>query len=122
MKLFCIKVFLITRIFYIIFIQLIFETHLVRKRDLSTEIIVTINQENMSKIEKLLLKILKSFISYDGLQFEFISKNGYISDHIFCFYPLFPYFSKVLFLFSNYLILKMRIHLLFYLELFLIIY
>ena len=94
MKFFCIKAFLITRIFYIIFIQLIFETHLVRKRDLSTEIIVTINQENMTKIEKLLLKILKSFISYDGLQFEFISKNGYISDHIFCFYPLFPYFSK----------------------------
>ncbi len=95
MKLFCIKAFIITRIFYIIFTQLIFETNLVRKRDFSSEIIATTNIENISKIEKLTLKILKGFISYDGLQFEFISKNGYISDHVFCFYPLFPYLSKI---------------------------
>ena len=94
MKNFCIKSFLITRIFYLIFIQLIFQTEFISKRDFSADMISDSEIENISYIEKILLNWLKCFLSYDGSHFEFISKNGYIGDHIFCFFPFFPYCAR----------------------------
>jgi hypothetical protein len=85
MKNFCIKAFLITRIFYLIFIQLIFQTEFVSKRDFSADMISDSKIDNISFIEKTILNWLKCFLSYDGSHFEYISKYGYIGDHVFCF-------------------------------------
>ena len=94
MKNFCIKSFLITRIFYLIFAQLIFQTGFISKRDFSADMISDSKIDNISYIEKTLLNWLKVFLSYDGSHFEYIAKNGYIGDHIFCFFPFFPYCAR----------------------------
>ena len=89
MKKFCIISFIITRIFYFIFIQLIFNTKFIRKRDYSQDILANSDIKNISFAEKILLNWLKYFLSYDGQHFEYISENGYLLDHLFCFYPFF---------------------------------
>ena len=95
MKKFCIISFIITRIFYFIFIQLIFNTKFIRKRDYSQDILANSDIKNISFAEKILLNWLKYFLSYDGQHFEYISENGYLLDHLFCFYPFFPYCARI---------------------------
>ena len=95
MKKFCIISFIITRIFYFIFIQLIFNTKFIRKRDYSQDILANSDIKNISFTEKILLNWLKYFLSYDGQHFEYISENGYLLDHLFCFYPFFPYCARI---------------------------
>ena len=51
MKNFCIKSFLITRIFYLIFAQLIFQTGFISKRDFSADMISDSKIDNISYIE-----------------------------------------------------------------------
>ena len=86
---FCLKSFFITRIIYISFILIIYNFSIVEKYDLSTDIISE-RDENMRLLEKILLKFLSYFSSYDAIHFLTISKYSYINDSIYAFFPLFP--------------------------------
>ena len=86
---FCLKSFFITRIIYISFILIIYNFSIVEKYDLSTDIISE-RDENMRLLEKILLKFLSYFSSYDAIHFLIISKYSYINDSIYAFFPLFP--------------------------------
>ena len=63
-----------------------FQTGFVIKRDFSQDMLANSEIKNISFIEKRLLNWLKCFLSYDGQHFEFITKNGYLLDHLFCFF------------------------------------
>ena len=85
---FCLKSFFITRIIYISFILIIYNFSLVEKYDLSTEIITERN-ENMGLLEKILLKFLSYFSSYDAIHFLTIARYSYINDSIYAFFLFF---------------------------------
>ncbi len=86
---FCLSSFLITRIFYITFIMIIYNFSIVEKYDLSPDIITEKNEE-MNFLEKKLLNFLSFFSSYDATHFLIIAKYSYINDNIYAFFPLFP--------------------------------
>lgn len=94
---FCLKLFLYTRLFYISLVIIIYSTNLVKKYDLSTDLL-TISENNLSStpnfLEKALSKFLSYFSSYDAIHFIIISKKNYINDNIFAFFPLFPWLLR----------------------------
>ena len=92
----CIKMFFYTRIFFISIIILAYSTNLVSKYDLSSDIlsITNKNETDMNFFEKIALKFLSYFSSYDAIHFILIAKNDYFNDNIFAFFPLFPWLIR----------------------------
>ena len=76
----CLTLFLITRIIFIIYMNLIYRTGFVIKRDYSQELITDTDIDNINFIEKYLLKFLTYFTSYDAIHFNYISTKGYTND------------------------------------------
>ena len=111
---FCLSSFLITRIFYITFIMIIYNFSIVEKYDLSPDIITEKNEE-MNFLEKKLLHFLSFFSSYDATHFLIIAKYSYINDNIYAFFPLFPTlingFKSFISPFFNFTINEMTVYL-----------
>ncbi len=91
----CLTLFLITRLIFIIYMNLIYRTGFVLKRDYSQELITETDFDKINFFEKFLLKFLTYFTSYDAIHFNYISCKGYTNDRIFAFFPFFPYLSRV---------------------------
>ena len=93
----CLKFFLYTRIFYISLVIIIYSLNIVKKYDLSTDLL-TISEfypDHVPNIfEKSLAKFLSYFSSYDAIHFIIIAKTNYINDNIFAFFPLFPWLIR----------------------------
>ena len=88
----CLKYFLYTRLFYISLILFTY-SFLLSKYDLSTDLLSlneTLNSSTQNFLEKILIKFLSYFSSYDAIHFIIIAKKQYINDNIFAFFPLFP--------------------------------
>lgn len=90
---FCTASFIITRIFYIAVILIVFNTGITVKYDLSPEIIL-IDDNNIPLFEKKIQRLLVHFSSYDAIMFYHIAKNYYTNDSNFAFFPLFPTLLK----------------------------
>ena len=93
----CIKMFFFTRLFFISIIIFAFSSNLVSKYDLSSDILLINNTHNSNSInifEKITLKFLSYFSSYDAVHFILISKHDYFNDSIFAFFPLFPWLIR----------------------------
>ena len=91
----CLTLFFITRIIFIIYMNLIYRTGFVLKRDYSQELITETDIDKINFFEKVLLKFLTYFTSYDAIHFNYISYKGYTNDRIFAFFPFFPYLSRI---------------------------
>ena len=93
----CLKLFLYTRLFYISLVTIIYASNLVKKYDLSTDLL-TISENNLVSnpnfLEKILSKFLSYFSSYDAIHFIIIAKKNYVNDNIFAFFPLFPWLVR----------------------------
>ena len=93
----CLKSFLYTRLFYISLVIIIYSTSLVKKYDLSTDLL-TISEKNLNLnqnfFEKMFSGFLSYFSSYDAIHFIIIAKKSYINDNIFAFFPLFPWLIR----------------------------
>ena len=87
--------FLISRTMLFIFNYIIYGTELVKKYDLSQNIFANTYIENQSYIEKSILNLLCFYSAYDGTYFGIISSLGYVNEHMFAFYPLYPYLSRI---------------------------
>ena len=99
----CLKLFLYTRLFYISLIVIIYSFKIVKKYDLSSDLLA-LGQSNQNFLEKILSKFLSYFSSYDAIHFISIAKNNYINDNIFAFFPLFPWLVRGLALFLSIII------------------
>ena len=92
----CLKMFLYTRLFFILLIILTYSTNLVSKYDLSTELLLIseTNNKNINFFEKIIYKFFSYFSSYDAIHFILIAKKDYFNDNIFAFFPLFPWLIR----------------------------
>ena len=90
----CIKMFFYTRIFFISIILIAYSTNLVSKYDLSSDILLITKENDINIFEKITLKFLSYFSSYDAIHFILISKYDYFNDNIFAFFPLFPWLIR----------------------------
>ena len=84
--------FFFTRLFFISIIIFAFSSNLVSKYDLSSDILLINNTHNSNSInifEKITLKFLSYFSSYDAIHFILISKHDYFNDSIFAFFLYF---------------------------------
>ena len=92
----CLKIFLYTRLFFILLIILAYSTNLVSKYDLSSDLLLISlkNKDNINFIEKIIYKFLSYFSSYDAIHFILIAKQDYFNDNIFAFFPLFPWLMR----------------------------
>ena len=92
----CLKMFLYTRLFFILLIILTYSTNLVSKYDLSTDLLLIseTNNKNINLFEKIIYKFFSYFSSYDAVHFILIAKQDYFNDNIFAFFPLFPWLIR----------------------------
>ena len=95
-----IKLFLCTRLFYISLIVIVYSFKIVKKYDLSSDLL-GLGQGNQNFLEKIISKFLSFFSSYDAIHFIIIAKNNYINDNIFAFFPLFPWLVRGLAVFLS---------------------
>ena len=72
-----IKLFLCTRLFYISLIVIVYSFKIVKKYDLSSDLL-GLGQGNQNFLEKIISKFLSFFSSYDAIHFIIIAKNNYI--------------------------------------------
>ena len=93
----CLKLFLYTRLFYISLVIIIYSFNIVKKYDLSTDLL-TISEKNPNFnpnfFEKIISRFFSYFSSYDAIHFIIIAKKNYINDNIFAFFPLFPWLIR----------------------------
>ena len=89
----CLKLFLYTRLFYISLVVITYSFNIVKKYDLSTDLL-TLAETNQNSLEKIISKFLSYFSSYDAIHFIIIAKKNYINDNIFAFFPLFPWLVR----------------------------
>ena len=90
-----ILLYLISRTIFFIFNYITYGTELVKKYDMSQNVFANTYIENQNYIEKSILNLLCFYASYDGSYFGIISSLGYVNEHIFAFYPLYPYLSRI---------------------------
>ena len=84
---FCLRSFLLTRIFYISLVTITFSYFIVGN-DRSNELINYDKVDN--RVERIILKFLKNFYTYDSIQFIHLAQTGYTNDKNYAFFPLFP--------------------------------
>ena len=93
----CLKLFIYSRLFYILLILIIFSLNIVKKYDMSSDLL-TISENNpdinIGFFEKMLSKFLSYFSSYDAIHFIIISQKNYINDNLFAFFPLFSWLIR----------------------------
>ena len=92
----CLKMFLFTRIFFILLIILTYSTNLISKYDLSSDLLLISEKNNprMNHVERIIYKFFSYFCSYDAIHFILIAKLNYFNDNIFAFFPLFPWLIR----------------------------
>jgi hypothetical protein len=88
---FCINAFIITRTIYITITILAFTFF--ERYDKSNELIYN-GEEGI--IEKIILKFMSNFHTYDSVHFIHLAKNNQTNDRNFAFFPLFPFIISYL--------------------------
>ena len=93
----CLKLFLYTRLFYITLIVIVYSSNLVKKYDLSTDLL-TISEYYPNNtpgfLERIVSQFLSYFSSYDAIHFIIIAQKSYLNDNLFAFFPLFPWLIR----------------------------
>ena len=90
----CLLIFSSSRLIFMIYMNLIYRTGFISKRDYSQELMTETNYEGINFIEKILLKLLTYFSCYDAIHFNYIASKGYTNDRLFAFFPFFPYLTR----------------------------
>lgn len=92
---FCLKAFIISRSFYILF-TICVNWLFLNRYDESNDLLLPSTEglhsgSSLSITESFLNSILRNFISYDGGLFLQIAMRGYSNVKSFCFFPVFPF-------------------------------
>jgi hypothetical protein len=104
---FCLGSFLVTRIFYISIVTITFSYFIVGY-DRSNELI---NYDKLhNPVERIILKFLKNFYTYDSIQFIHLAQTGYTNDKNYAFFPLFPLMIRYTANFLNYFVGNYFVH------------